>query len=331
LLLLVLLGTPLVLVAQDEDTKFPLDHFYVKRQKNARGLFKHFRFGLSVGYGTNYFSHQLKDSLGIYQPSGKPPDIFHQNNLGIRYRNWINNSVIDTAKTETGAFLVRSDTAKIGFKGTSFNIPIKATIHYEFLERYRIGAGYSYEYMSMGTFSPISYRDKIHTMKPTSPSGYMSKYFGSIGAAFARWQDYLFIADLNIGGFKPGNNFSSNIQKGAYVNLGLSAERELSEYLRLFIRPSFEFKSYSLLLPEVNKSIHQNMNAFYVNVGITYAIPELPKCYVKTCRIQMNHAHGNKEYRSRVHPIYKKQNPGYGENNPLIKDSRKNRKKINPY
>ena len=46
----------------------------------------------------------------------------------------------------------------------------------------------------------------------------------------------------------------------------------------------------------------------------------------------MNHAHGNREYRSQVHPIYKKQNPHYGENHPnLIKYKGKNKYKLNPY
>jgi hypothetical protein len=33
-----------------------------------------------------------------------------------------------------------------------------------------------------------------------------------------------------------------------------------------------------------------------------------------------------------MHPFWKKQNPHYGENYPkLIKEKRKNRKKLNPY
>jgi hypothetical protein len=160
----------------------------------------------------------------------------------------------------------------------------------------------------------------------------MKKYFGLFGVSFARVDNYLFVAELNVGGFKPGNNFNNSlITKGIYVNLGIVAERELSEYLRVFVRPSYEIKSYTLNLPESNKSILHNFNAFYVNVGVTYTLPELPKCYNKDCQIQINHAHGNKEYRSRVHPFYKKQNPGYGENNSLIKYKGRNKKKMNPY
>jgi hypothetical protein len=87
-----------------------------------------------------------------------------------------------------------------------------------------------------------------------------------------------------------------------------------------------------MTLAETGHSVKQHSNALLWNVGITYSIPELPRCKIKQCQIQINHAHGNKEYRSRMHPIWKKQNPGYGENNPkLIKYKWRNRKKINAY
>jgi hypothetical protein len=85
-------------------------------------------------------------------------------------------------------------------------------------------------------------------------------------------------------------------------------------------------------LAESNTSIKHKANALIWNIGITYRIPELPKCKIKECRIQINHAHGDKEYRSRAHPIWQKQNPGYGENDPkLIRFRWRNRNKINPY
>ncbi len=324
---------PIAAQAQEEEPKFPLENFYVKRKKSPRAIFKNFRFGLSTGYGATYLSHQLKDSFAIYQAKGKPAQMV---NLGPttpqRFGNWVNDAVKDNTPGYPPAnFLVRGDTTRIVFKGAGWNIPIRATIHYEF-KQFRIGLGYSYEYMHLGTFRPISYGDKIATFTPSAPSGFMSKYFGSLGASFYRWDNYLFIADVNIGGFNPGGNFNKAlIDHGIYFNLGVTAERELSEYLRAFIRPSFDFKSYNLKIPGSTHTISHSMNALYVNIGVTYTIPELPKCYNKDCKIQINHAHGNKEYRSRVHPIYKKQNPGYGENSPMIKYKGKNKKKINPY
>jgi hypothetical protein len=136
-----------------------------------------------------------------------------------------------------------------------------------------------------------------------------------------------------VGGFKPGKNFDlSQIKKGVYVNAGVTIEHEFSEYLKAFLRPSFEIKNYTLSLPGSDVTIPHYINAFYVNIGLTYAIPDLPRCFHKECQAQMNHVHGNREYRSRMHKIYKKQNPLYGENYPrLLKYKGRNKKKMNPY
>lgn len=334
LILLLAAAWPRAVSAQDEEeaVTFPLENFYAKINKRPRTILQNIKFGLSTGYGSTFFSHDLS-GFGVYQAPGGTPNIFLSPSTASRYSNWVNQSVNDNSAAVPGSFLVSSDTARIGFKGSAMNIPLKLTIHYEFGGRYRIGGGYSFEYMSIGSMRPTAYADKIRDFQPTQPSGFMSKYFGLVGVSFYRAGDYLFTGDLQVGGFSPGSNFNASlIQAGVYVNLGVTIERELSEYLRLFVRPSFDIKSYTLTLPEGGPAITHQMNAFYLSVGVSYSIPELPKCFIPDCKIQMNHAHGNREYRSRVHPIYKKQNPQYGENHPnLIKYKGKNKRKMNPY
>jgi hypothetical protein len=203
----------------------------------------------------------------------------------------------------------------------------------ELFERYRIGGGYSFEYVNMGSFKPTNYGSSISSFSPDFSSFFLKKYFGMLGASVYRYEDYLLVVDANIGGYSLGKNFDKSvIKKGMFFNLGVAVEREMSEYFRLFVRPSYEIKSYTVNIPETGESIKHKFNAFYFNIGATYRFPELRRCPFKTCRAQINHAHGNREYRSRVHPIYKKQNPHYGENYPnLIKYKGKNKKKLNPY
>jgi len=229
--------------------------------------------------------------------------------------------------------MVNSDTAKIGFKSKTFNIPIRATLHVEFLDRYRIGGGYSLEFTHVGEFRPLAYGSNIENYSTDFSTFFLKKYFGSIGGTVYRYYEYLLVVDANIGGYGMGKKFDqSAMKRGVFFNLGVTAEREMSEYFRLFVRPSYEFKAYKLNVPDASTTIKHSMNAFYINIGATYRFPELRKCPFKTCRAQMNHAHGNREYRSRAHPIYKKQNPHYGENYPnLIKYKGKNKKKIEPY
>jgi hypothetical protein len=310
-----------------------LDYFYIKRQGTGffRKVLSKVTFGLSTGYGHTTFKHEL-DGFGILQNTGAAPRLFQPSNITSGYSNWINRVTPATNTTSAGSFMVNSDTATIGFKSNSFNIPLRATLHVEF-DRYRIGGGYSFEYTGVGDFKPLAYDDRISDFAPEVSNFFLKKYFLSFGAAVYRYNEYLLIVDANIGGYQLGKDFDAGaIDKGLFVNLGVTVEREMSEYFRLFVRPSYEIRSYTLNFAETGQSIDHKFNAFYINVGATYRIPELRRCFLKTCKAQMNHAHGNREYRSRVHPIYKKQNPHYGENHPvIIKYKGRNKKKLNPY
>lgn len=327
---------PLASFAQDDEKPtFPLETIYAKRKKNAvRGFIRNFKFSVSTGAGQSYMKHQL-DSFGIFQRPGYDPRIFPiRTAVDPKYSNWINQVSADTLTPMPDSFLVTGDTAEIGFKGRGLNIPVNLTLHYEFLKRFRIGGGYSIEALFLRQFTPLIFQDRIGSFQPANSFGWMQKYYGFAGVSFYRLDRFLFTGDLQVGGYTPGSNFTKSlIEKGVYFNLGVTAERELSEDFRVFVRPSFDFKSYTLKVNDnVGGQIKHRMNAAYFQFGITYSLPELPKCFHKDCKIQMNHAHGNKEYRSRVHPFYKKQNPGYGENHPtLIKYKGKNKRKLNPY
>jgi hypothetical protein len=326
------------LFAQDKGekgTSIPLDHFYVKRKgPGLRGLLSKLHFGLSTGYGSTTFKHDLDGFIILQQPDSVPKIISSGPPPGsVGYTNWFNRVVPATDITTGTSFQVNSDTADIGFKSKSFNIPLRATVHVEFLNRYRVGGGFSYEFQKVNDFKPTSYGNDINNFSPSFSSFSLTKYFLILGGSVYRYNKFLLTIDANIGGYGLGKKFEkSQIKKGVFVNLGAMVEYEMSEYFRLFIRPSYELKSYKLNIPETGQSIQHKFNAFYINIGASYRFPELRRCYNKQCKAQINHAHGNKEYRSRVHPFYKKQNPHHGENYPeLIKYKGRNKRKLNPY
>lgn len=317
----------------EREATIPLDYFYIKRKSGGplRFLLSNVHLGLSTGLGQTYFSHKF-DGYGIFQNPGTAPLIFSSAQPTSGYSNWFNTVATAVNPAAPGAFMVNSDTAGIGFKSTALNIPLKATIHLEY-DRYRIGGGYSIDYMRIGDFHPISYKNDINNFSPEARSVLLKKYFVMLGGMLYKYYEYNLVLDVNIGGYKLGRSFDQSlITKGAYFNIGITGERQMSEYFRVFLRPSFEFKSYNLAIPESSNGITHRFNAFYLNVGASYRLPELRRCIIKNCKAQITHAHGNREYRSRMHPIYKKQNPHYGENYPtLIKYKGKNKKKLNPY
>lgn len=317
---------------REEDATIPLEHFYIQRKKSGlRALLSKLHFSFSTGYATTPFRHEL-EGFGILQQPDSLPRIFDSDNTVVRYRNWTNDVVASTTPVAPGAFMVNSDTAEIGFRSNTFSIPLKASLHVEF-DRYRIGGGYSVDYTRMGEFRPTNYAADINAYSLDKSSMFVHHYFGMIGAMVYRYYEYALVVDANIGGYSLGGDFAKNLmKKSIYLNLGVRAEREFSEYFKVFVRPSYEMKSYKLTIPETAQTVQHRLNGLYINIGFTYRLPELRKCFLRSCHAQINHAHGNREYRSRRHPIYKKQNPHYGENYPeLIKYKGRNKRKLNPY
>ena len=309
-----------------------MEYFYIKRSGPSllRTLLSKVTFSLSTGYGQTNFNHEL-DGYGILQNPDTLPKIFSGNQVAAGYSNWFNRATTSANSVTPQTFLVNSDTTSLGFRSRATSIPLKLSFHFEF-DRYRIGGGYSVEYMSIGDFKPTNYGESINSFAPQDPSIFLQKYFLMLGGSVYRYQNYVLVVDANFGGYNLGSSFDKSIiKKGLYMNFGARVEREMSEYFRIFVRPSFELKSYKLNIPE-STSITHKFNAFYINVGVSYRLPELRRCPFRQCHAQINHVHGNREYRSRVHPFYKKQNPHYGENYPtLLKYKGKNKKKLNPY
>src|SRR5688572_2289775 len=89
--------------------------------------------------------------------------------------------------------------------------------------------------------SQISYADHTHLHSfPTRRSSDL------VGVTVYRYMEYLLVLDAQIGGYKPSKTFNmAQIEKGMFYNFGATVEREMSEYLRLFIRPSYDIKSRS--------------------------------------------------------------------------------------
>ena len=119
-------------------------------------------------------------------------------------------------------------------------------------------------------------------------------------------------------GFTPQMDSYLIIETGIVQGLGLGLVFvPLSTVAFATLDPRFRTDAASLF------SLVRNLGS---SIGISIVTVVLSR------NIQINHAHGNREYRSRMHPIWKKQNPHYGENYPnLIKYKGKNKYKLNPY
>lgn len=292
----------------------------------------------SIGYGTTFNSHQLL-SAGLVQNPNSGPYLFDNtfvvgDTIALGFTNWINNvSTVSGIPVDNNTFLLGLDSVDLSFKARSHNIPIDLSVHYTF-DRYRLGIGYSFEPYFTGTYRPTQFKDQISSFKPDFSSSIHHRWYILLGGEVLRTKRHFITIDAKVGSYslsKKKYNMSQ-IKKGVFFNVGARFERSLSEYVQVFIRPSFEFKNYTVTFPESNYDVLNSMPAFYTSVGLTWRLPDRRKCTIKSCMTQVHHHHGQKNYRSRAHPFWRWQNPDYGQNYPrLVKYKGKNKKKMSAY
>ncbi len=292
----------------------------------------------TIGYGNTFYATK-PTGLAVYSGANgvklfNPVD-YNSGTGAINsgYSNWFNDVIPEASWNATGTdFVVFTDTTKLKLKSSAINVPLNLALFVK-IRQIKVGAGLSFEPQLIRDFHPTRFENSINTFPPDPRLVFMKKYYGLIGGNFYRYKDFIFSGDARIGWWRPGKKFNQGIMdRSLSYNIGAGIEWELSEYFRPYVRGSFEFKNYSMQLPAAPGSIKHRANQANLSVGLQFRLSELPKCFIKNCQIQMNHQHGDREYRSRMHPMWKKQNPNYGENYPtLLKYKRKNKKKLNPY
>jgi hypothetical protein len=309
-----------------------------KQENSFRNFLGKFIVSGSIGYGATFNSHQLL-SGGLVQNPNSPPYLFDNtfvvsDTISLAYTNWVNNvGTVSGVPVDTSTFLLGLDSADLSFKARGTNIPINISVHYTF-DRYRLGVGYSFEPYFTGRYKPTQYTDRISSFKPDFNGSIHHRWFILLGGEVLRTKRHTITVDAKFGTYSLSKKKynASQIKKGVFFNLGVRFERALSEYVQVFLRPSFEFKNYTITFPESGYDILHSLPAFYTGVGLTWRLPDRRKCTIKSCMTQVNHHHGRKNYRSRVHPFWRWQNPDYGQNYPrLVKYKGKNKKKLNAY
>ncbi len=292
----------------------------------------------SIGYGATFANHQVSGTSLVQNPGQDPllynPGLVNNDTISVAYRNWMNYpQAVNNVGIDSAAFLLGTDSVPVTFRSLGTSVPIAISIHYSF-DRYRIGGGFSFEPYFMGKYKPDVYKGQIQPFKADFVLSTYTRWYFLFGGEVFRSRRYTIVGEAKVGSYKQQKkHFDPNlIKRTIFFNLGIRFEKSLSEYVRVFVRPAFEFKSYTLTFPETTNGINNKLPALYVNFGLSWRLPDRHKCPVKSCRTQINHHHSGRQYRSRVHPFWKWQNPDYGENYPKpIRYKGKNKRKLNPY
>jgi len=356
LLIIVCLLTTLQVMGQNNDV---YEKYNIYRSP-VKLILNKFSWTFTTGYGRTYYKQDLSGYY-FYQDRNGQYILPNTETVGTQFQgyiNWFNdpslgpevpvrnpfdvpfpnltNPVLNP-ELLNAQFFANTDTTEIGFRGISHGIPFTLQLHYNFLEKFRVGLGYSWEKQFVNELLPTNYQGVIRPYQPNIKSTRYSRFYGTAGYKFYEYYNHLFVAELQLGRIRSGpKEFNQSvIKQSMYFNLGVSMEKELSEYFRIIVKPSIDVKSYKVSVPG-GTEIRHGQPTMFLQVGISINIPEIPRSPISNDHIQLKHVitdpQSGRLIEVRGQPITKWQNPKVGQNHrKLFRYKRKNKKKLNPY
>lgn len=318
-------------------------------------------FTLTTGYSRTYYKQDLEgvyfyqDRNGQYiLPNDQVPNLPQFQG----YSNWLNNPTLEDEVTirnpfdvpfpnvnnpvlnpalAGGFYFVDTDTASVGFRGISGGIPITLQLHYNFLEKFRVGLGYTWEKHFIRELQPTNNESVIRSYRPNVTSSRYSRLYVTGGYQFYEYYNHLFVAEVQVGRVSSGPEFNSGlINRSLYLNAGVSIEKELSEYFRVLVKPSLDIKNYKVSIPGGSTEIRTGYPTLHLQVGVSINIPEIPRTPIKNDHIQLKHVITDPKTgrlrEVRGQPFYRWQNPKVGQNHrKLWRYKWRNKNKLDPY
>lgn len=306
----------------------PLKQSSDAKRSFFRQAISHVNIGLSTGYGYTLYRQNL-EGRSVFVQNGThflvPDERIEPGFVNRSYSSWLNDPQNQAVIPKQDNKMVTGDTAHLGLNGHGRNIPLNLSLHVNLIDRFKVGAGFSGEIFSIDELNYTQAGELLGTYASEVHNAFMIRYYGLLGVRVSRWYFWDFSVDAQIGKKKYISQFNQGFMSGGfYYNAGLFMEHHLSEYFRITLRPSAEWSAYNMNLPEVGAAIKTQNPAFYLQAGISFNYPALPRCPINRCHIQLEHVHFGKEYRGQ--PLPRWQNPKYGQNHPELMRNKKRRK-----
>ncbi|OEK04631.1 hypothetical protein [Roseivirga misakiensis] len=297
-----------------------------------------FNFSIEKGFGYFTYRNPLTDVSVIRDPRG---DQLYAVPLGEEegntsplnaYDNWFNRiSPIGIERIDDDSHIVRTDTVDLSYTNNGSINPLTFRLSFSIKkldkknseltkdkvytdeDLVRIGGGIS--------FGAINFRNSVSTQEVSSelrsftlPRTKLSttKIFGSLTYNFYTLGDYSILADVMGGVWKIKSSHADNdlITYDPFFNVGIMFQQKFSKYFKGYIRPSVEFRSYTIANEFI--SAQHKYTVFSIDLGLLLKYPTYPRNKYKADQVQLEHVFEGKIYRGR--PFYRKQNPRYGEN-----------------
>lgn len=313
----------------------------------VRKFLNQFNLSLERGYGFFSYENALTGVNAVRNPSGNalyivPGGAGPGSGPVTGYNNWFNNlNQVEIPRIDDDAEVVNADANNLVYQNNGRLNPLTLRLSFsirkvdkEHLKRtgervmtdnelLRIGGG-----ISTGR---IKFKNDTHTQDVNGRLGDFrlpitkistTKMFGSITYNAYQYSDFSLLADVSAGVWNTRSQDVNPdlVTHDPFFNIGIVFEKKVSKYFKLYIRPSFEVRQFTLANEAL--SVPHRFSIFTIDIGALIKYPVYPRNRFKAHRVQMEHIFNGKIYRGRS--IFQRQNPRIGQHG----SSRKEKVKI---
>lgn len=275
---------------------------FSKERCSWRKRFNPVHLNLSVGYGITSY-HNTIAGMHMFEKEGKHY-LYSPAEPNIVYLvRWFDNSYV-LLKTYDDPAQFPGDTRDepaIIFKGKGTTLPISLSGHVDIFKKFRIELGGSLFINKISTLKPDKDHEHLGEYKASKGTYYIIRPFTKLGFKLLENPAYTLLLDSHLGfDFTYGRlSDSKAINRSALppVGLGITVEKHIAEYFSLFSRLSYDISSFYKLFAEKQGLVALKQPGVWIQFGISLNCPEIPRCPVPHCDVEVKHSHGGKAYR----------------------------------
>jgi len=288
-------------------TSFSQEHL------SFRKLLNRVHINASVGYGSSRYSHQVVYVFGDLDGSAlvfKERDKFYINtgDSGEVYLiRWFDGSYVRMPSYTNLRILPDDKKAvqKVKFKGRGTSVPIMLSGHVDLWGKIRVGLGGAF---FINTLESLEHeeeneRKNLGTYTPSQSRHYHVRPFAILGFKFVENSMLSVILDTNLGyDFIYSSSGSEckciDLFNMGVQNIGITLEGNISEYVRLFGRVSYEISNLTSTLDKKDEvAIVLDRKSILFQLGLSFNCPEIPRCSLPGCEVERKHKHVGRSYR----------------------------------
>jgi len=274
--------------------------------KPIRRFLHPIHFNFSLGYGHSQYSNKpvnlyvlfIDNAYYLYTPSER------QGAYLIRWygKNYVYTKLYEDLSTIVSSFPPKEKS--LLFTGRNNFLPLRFSMHMEFLKRFRIELGTDLYLNFIKKLTSDSDREEVKNLILQDGMHYTVKI--NLTSGFKLFENDIFAILLNT---QLGMNFyygnplydsqaAYNFMLPFPVGLGLTFEKHISEYASLFARLLYEQSSKVQLFSNSNNNLLiMEAKEISLCLGISLNCPEIPRCKLPKCKIRQKHTHAHKPYR----------------------------------